>query len=261
MRLAALLAVSLSACAGVGGETVCLGASEDVEALRADLRARHLAEFACADLFKPAMDVADFDPYQAPLVYVECAPPGDPPRDDALSARSSSPTVYYREDPGSGDGERPRRLVVAWFVPASGGPELQALRTTFDRLGRPALVEVMGDRTGRSVVYAAKSLEAAAVARLGEPEPWAFALSERLHPSAVLVGTFEDGPMAMGPYVYHGAGAADVWTLHCRCEPTRAREIRELVEYELRPLEELDAALSFPSPEHLDGALRLADAP
>jgi len=263
-RLSAVLAVALAACASPELDEPALPSTQVTADSRADLDARHRAEFQRADLFKPAMDAADLDPYQAPLVYVECdsgdAGELEPTRDDALSARAASPAVYFREEPASPDGVRPRAITFAWFVPTDDGARLQGLRTTFGAGGRPALVEISADRTGAAVLYAARSLERAAAERLGEPLPDEFALTARLAPHQVLVGTFEDGPMAMGPYLYHGAGSTDVWNLHCRCEPTRAHEIRELVEYRLRPLAELesDEALSFAPFEQLVEALRPA---
>ncbi len=58
-------------------------------------------------------------------------------------------------------------------------------------------------------------------------------------PAAIVAGTFEDGPIPMGPYVYLSAPDRRITTVICRCSPSQVGEFVQSVYYELIPLETL----------------------
>jgi hypothetical protein len=209
------------------------------------LRSRTQERFALADLYKPRMDdETELDPYLAPLIYVE-APGGAAPsaarfEGGAPSVDPELPTVYWAEDVAvHGEGEH-RRLAFVWF-PSSGTPALQGVRTTFDADGFPAVYEVLSDTSGLDVLFVAKGLEERAASHFGEPLDGRRFAVEGTGGHAVVAGVLTDAPAPMGPYVYQAARAGDVVALACRCSPTQVDELREMREYELVPLQDLEA--------------------
>jgi len=233
---------------------------DELARLGADVRARSAIRFALADFVKPVMDGdAGIDPYQAPLFYRELSSHDDathPPElfgrverggDGLLRADFEHPAVYFERSTALVAGEERDRIAFAWFFAGDAPGELspQGLRITFGADGPPAFFEVLGDSSGLDLVFATDPVEDASLAEHGGVlDGRAFALERALdgEPAAantVVAGLTATGPMALGPFVYLGRTSHDVLDVHCRCEPSRADEIRQNVEYELIPLAEL----------------------
>jgi len=250
--LGVLLAFVLSGCGEPATPSALPGPAPAADAVRA----RATETFVLADWLKPRMDgAADLDPYLAPLVYLEVpasdrasAPslPGVPRLSSAVLELSTElPSVYFEDGVVTLGNAEHRQLSFVWFRAPVGAerPRAQGLRITFDSSGFPAINEVLTDSSGLALVYVSDSLESAARAAFGEPPPGCEFAAERgatVDGTAVVVRTLADAPAPMGPYLYQPTDSNDVTALHCRCDPTQADEIREVVEYELLPLALLD---------------------
>jgi len=223
-----------------------------------DVRARTRDTFVRADWLKPRMEgAAELDPYLAPLVYLEVLPAdGAPPSptlpgalcvsaSGELTVAAETPTIYFHDGRARIGAADHRQLSFVWFRTPRGAdrPSAQGLRITFDSSGFPAISEVLADSSGLSVHYVSDALEGAALEAFGAPLPGCVFAVERGDADderAVVAGTLSDAPAPMGPYAYQPSGTNDLSSLHCRCSPTQADEIREAIEYELVPLATLD---------------------
>jgi hypothetical protein len=270
---AAVLAALVSSCGGAEAEAGPPPSEADA------LRARAATRFEHADLFKPKMgEEAGLDPYLAPLFYLEAPPEGVAgdaslgslrvDGDGRLDVDPDAPAVYWADDLVRIRDREHRQTTFVWFrsVEASGATA-QGVRVTFDTGGMPAVFEALTDGSELTPLYVTKSHETAALDTFGAAlEGRRFAVEAEESGGEgdarfAVVEIVDDGPVPMGPYVYHSAGRADVAALHCRCSPTRADEIREMREYELVPLDLLEGAWSaedaFGAPDRAVGALRL----
>ena len=208
------------------------------------LRERTATRFASADFLKPLMDgSAKLDPYLAPLIYLESphdAPLGVPrvDADGELTVDGSRPTVYYADRLVELEGRERRQITYVWFR-ETRAPRAQGVRLTFDHDGFPVITEVLDDESGHRILYVTRGLEDEAETSFGRPLPGrTFAIENAPDGEAdvVLAGSISGAPAPMGPYVYQARDAYDITTVHCRCSPTQADDIREMIEYELLPL-------------------------
>lgn len=210
-----------------------------------------LPSFATADLLRPRMESrAELDPYHAPLLYLEVE--GDEPaerpgalylgRDGEPAVDGATPTVYFRDEEVSLEGDLRRLLTFVWFPETGDGRvRAQGLRILCDAGGHAALVEAWRGAQGAGRTFASQELEAAARATHGPP------LAGRPHAldgETILAGIFASGPVPTGPYAYQARTTGDVVRVHCRCEPSSVATVRAQVEYELVPLGLLDALWS-----------------
>lgn len=231
----------LLACAGCDGESEAGAPASTAESLRARTGTR----FAVADFLKPRMDgPAELDPYLAPLIYLEAphaAPLGSAFVDGEgrLNVDASRPAVYWADRIVRLAERERRQLTFVWFRDVHP-PRAQGVRLTFDGDGFPVITEVLADDSGRRILYVTHGLEARAAEAFGDPLPGRSFAIEGAEDGGVLAGSVGSAPRPLGPYVYQARDANDVTTIHCRCSPTQAGEIREMIEYELVPLEALD---------------------
>jgi hypothetical protein len=56
-------------------------------------------------------------------------------------------------------------------------------------------------------------------------------------PITVVARVIDDGPVAMGPFMYLSAATRRVSTLICRCMPAQARKLISTSNYDLLPLQ------------------------
>jgi len=284
--------MSLGACDSGVTPTGAVSAPVGSEILEG-LRLRSAVHFEIADLLKPVSQESDFDPYLAPLFYreVEQTTPSSATRssfgslvlgETGLAADTGRPAVYFHESSLKWGASEYEQTVFLWFRPGEdeGPVRAQGLRATFDSQGFQCVFEPLSESSGASVFYVAKSLEAAALAKHGEP------LAGRMHsiepelearPDVVVARVYGEGPMPMGPFVYVTDSGADVLSLHCRCSPSQMTTLREGADYELLPWDSLslevrtrwtDAleeakrnSLGFEAPEWPFLSLRWPDSP
>lgn len=244
-RAIPLLTLLLSAACGEAPRA----SSAEAGSAAASLRARTGTQLDVADLVKPRMDGdAELDPYLAPLVYLEAdgdaagGLPGAAVLDASgvLTADTTRPSVYFADEAVTLDGVTHRQLSFVWFRPGARHALPQGVRVTSDPGGQPAVIEVLDDSSGCRVVYTSERLaedELASSAADGAPETPA---TSGAGPPLVVAGHFGVGPVPTGPYVYLAHDSNDVVAVHCRCEETQTNETRDLVEYELLPLQALE---------------------
>jgi hypothetical protein len=116
------------------------------------------------------------------------------------------------------------------------GLALQGVRMTLNPAGGPVVWEVLADSSGVEVIFVSRSLESAALAEFGKPlagRRYSVERGVKESPNVVVARVIEDGPIAMGPMVYLGAGSRSVSTLICRCMAAQAKQLVESRNYEL----------------------------
>jgi len=90
------------------------------------------------------------------------------------------------------------------------------------------------------VICVSQSLEAAAQTEFGKALPGRrYAIERGLDeaPATIVARVIDDGPIAMGPFVYLSAGRRVVSTLLCRCMPAQVRKIVATGNYDLEPFQ------------------------
>jgi hypothetical protein len=176
------------------------------------------------------------------LSYLWCytLTPADQHRGADLRSAGGETSGYARP---SWEGH-PKRAITDRQEVAPTGLPLQGIRVTLNSTGQPVIWEVLADSSGAEVIYVSQSLEAAAAAEFGKPLPgrrYAIERSLEEAPNVVVARIIDDGPVAMGPIVYLGAGTRAVTTLICRCMPAQAKKLLGTSVYDLLPAETLDA--------------------
>jgi hypothetical protein len=172
-----------------------------------------------------------------------------------LALDRSRPAIYWQADSIQLKGRAHVRLSYLWcyaLAPAGqpSGPTglpWQGIRVTLNSAGQPVIWEVLADGSGAELIYISRNLEAAAVAEFGKPLPgrrYTIECSLEEAPNVIVVRIIDDGPVAMGPIVYLGAGTREVSTLICRCMPAQAKRLLETSVYDLLPFQST-AAQSF----------------
>jgi hypothetical protein len=215
-------------------------------------------EFAAACFLKPAeVKTNDLALTLAPLIMQEIAgAAGSQPAPDRFGALTltngllaldgSRPTIYWQADTVRLKGREHVRYAYIWCYsidPASQSESrhaLQGIRMTLNAAGQPAIWEVLADDSGADVVYVSQSLETAALKEFGKPLPGRHHAIERGledAPRVVVARVIDDGPIAMGPFVYISASKRVVSTLLCRCMPAQVRKIAATGNYDLVPFQ------------------------
>jgi hypothetical protein len=225
---------------------------------RAGIYQRTTNEFAAACFLKPAeVQTNDLAFTLAPLIMQEVkeatASLPAPDRFGGLSLTNgllafdrSRPTIYWQADTVRLKGTEHVRFAYVWCystgasAPGESGLQLQGVRITLNTSGQPAIWEVLADDSGADVIYVSQSLESAALAEFGKPLPGRhYAIERGLEeaPGTVVARVIDDGPIAMGPFVYLSGGTRAVSTLLCRCMPAQVRKIAATGSYELVPFQ------------------------
>jgi hypothetical protein len=215
-------------------------------------------EFAEACFFKPAEAKTNELAFTlAPLILQEVTLATEPlSRQDRFGTLSlsngllaldhSRPAIYWQADAVRLIGKEYVRFAYLWcYSPDAAGQgesalALQGIRITLDCAGQPAIWEVLADNSGAELIFVSQSLEAAALAEFGKALParrYAIERSVEEAPNVVVARVIDDGPVAMGPFVYLSAGARVVSALICRCMPAQARKLLATGIYDLLPFQ------------------------
>jgi hypothetical protein len=254
MKTSPLLALVLGSCAWA---CVHIHAGQGQPASSyADIYRRVTNEFAEAWFFKPAeAKTNDLAFTLAPLILQEVTHAADPlARPDWFGALSlsngfltldrSRPAIYWQADAVRLKGKEHARFAYVWcYSPGASGQgesalALQGIRITLNSSGQPAIWEALADSSGAELIFVSQSLEAAALAEFGKALParrYALERSVEEAPNVVVARVIDDGPAAMGPFVYLTAGTREASTLICRCMPAQARKLLATRTYDLLP--------------------------
>ena len=219
-------------------------------------------QFAEACFFKPAEAATnDLAFTLAPLILQEVIgatePPAQPDRFGTLSLSNgllaldrTRPAIYWQADTVRLKGKEHVRFSYAWcYSPGASGQgefalALQGIRITLNGAGQPAIWEVLADSSGAELIFVSQSLEAAAQGEFGKALParrYAIERSVEEAPKVIVARVIDDGPTAMGPFVYLSAGTRTVSTLICRCMPAQAKKLLGTSAYDLLPFQAMAA--------------------
>ncbi len=197
----------------------------------------------------------------APLIVEEVKDvPGDSTPgmgfSDSASKRAvfEPSTVYFDTGKVRANDETLEQIVFLWayeqkeIKPSSSDKPpilVRGVRVILGSDGMPVLWEALVGPENARVFYVSKSVEDAARKQFGDPLEARHVSIERKHLDAlnlVVARVIDDGPVPMGPYVYVEAlRDRIITTVHCRCSPSQFDEAAQTVEYQLLPIENLDA--------------------
>lgn len=234
---------------------------------RIPLEARASIEFGTALFFKPREgNAGGAEATLAPLIVQQCEPLLDSATSDdrlgPLSAAymdenhrtvfdATNPTIYTATSKIKiGETAYTQVLYVWWSTRGRRGETtrpavLGGIRITFGRDGFPVTWEVLHSAGDMKLLFVSTSAERAAAEMFGAPLPrrrYSIEPDVEDVPGLIVVGTVEDGPVPMGPYVYLDSDAA-VTTVLCRCSPSQVNEFAQESYYELRPVSDLPSRL------------------
>jgi len=225
--------------------------------------ARDNAVIALAPLFVQELDAA--------LPGIDTVPGPDHPATDA----ARQPDVHLWESTVRLAGHEHRQLTFSWSYPPrpprgadsrtrrtdSPEPERRAVRWTLDSAGWVAAAEVLSTPPlGVRTLFVSASLEKAAREAHGAP------LAGRRHavetsvddaPNVVVAGTYEDGVVPMGPFLYMTRTERRIALLLCRCSPSRVSSLPLSLKYALVTTDEPPALVLESGDRGLDEILRL----
>jgi hypothetical protein len=256
LQRSSLLALALGCCAWACGPQYA-GAGQGAVPYPAICQ-RTTNEFAAARFLKPSeVQTNDLAFTLAPLIMQEVKEPTaslpTPDRFGALSLTNglpavdrSLPTIYWHADTVRLKGAEHVRYSYIWCYSAGTAAQgesslgLQGIRITLNTAGQPAIWEVLADDSGADVIYVSQNLEAAAQAEFGKALPGRrYAVERGLAeaPKAIVARVIDDGPVAMGPFVYLSGGSRVVTTLLCRCMSAQVRKIAATSNYDLAPFQ------------------------
>jgi len=250
--MAAVVSLCAWGCAGIHSDRA------EAASPYADLYRRGTNEFAEACFFKPAAaKTNDMVFALAPLILQEVnaapEPQARPDRFGTLSLTNgmltldrSRPAIYWQADTVRLKVKEHVRFAYVWCYSAGAsgqgkaGLALQGLRITLNSAGQPVIWEALADNSGAELIFVSQSLEAAALAEFGKPLPgrrYAIERGVKEVPNVVVARVIDDGPVAMGPFVYLSAGTRSVSTLICRCMPAQAKKLLAASAYDLLPFQ------------------------
>jgi len=256
MKTSPLLASVLGLCAWV-----CVHIHADLAHAAlpyAGIYQRATNQFAEACFFKPEeAKTNDLAFTLAPLILQEVTratePLSQPDRfgtlnlfDGFLALDRSRPAIYWQADTVRLKGKEHVRFAFVWcYSPGASGQgesalALQGIRITRNTSGQPVIWEVLADSSGAELIFVSQSLEAAALAEFGKVLPtrrYAMERSVAEAPNVIVARVIDDGPVAMGPFVYLSAGTRTVSTLICRCMPAQAKKLLATSAYDLLPFQ------------------------
>jgi hypothetical protein len=225
--------------------TPACAASAPTEPTKRDRLVENAARrFGRAVLYKPREGIGhDVDQTFVPLIVEQAD-------NESAAAKPAPKTLYSAVSSVELGGEQFDQVTFAWTYngersdPQSVCGRLRGVRITIDNDGYPLIWEALSDGTDRLPVFVAESLEQEAKTTFGEPQSGArVALEQKPRPAAeaVIVGTVEQGPVPMGPYVYlSSAPQRTITTILCRCSPSQVDEFIATAEYDLQPLKALE---------------------
>ncbi|MGA4578211.1 hypothetical protein [Limisphaera sp. VF-2] len=240
MRIAAAATALLLLVSAAGCQTSRppLGGSDPSETARQEAR----QTFAEAWLVKPveASNEGGLPGLFAPLLVLETDPargrPPNPPRvlwveEQSLTIhqRPWPQLIYFWQSPGPRSREGAGRPATVWL----------AFRILLGTRGQPVLWELPGTEDQPSRLFVARHWEEAARQSFGPATPPRHFAAESdmplsSPPRAVVVETFDDAPMPMGPIV-HVSHQNRITALICRCSPVRVQRLSGQAWYELQP--------------------------
>ncbi len=179
------------------------------------------------------------------------------------------PSLHFSEGSETLHGRSYTQWTYRWRLDLApdgtvGSSPWQGIRITLNTAGDPVIWEVLRDSSRASLVFVARSLEAAAFREFGSVLPGRrFAIERGLTDArdVVVARVIEDGPVPMGPILHLRAATGDISTLICRCMPPQVKELAGQGEYELLPASSdgLDGEESF-VPARVGSGLRLPSA-
>jgi hypothetical protein len=234
---------------------ILAGAGEPVKPdPHSDIYARSDVRFENAVLFKPREDsTSELIFTLAPLILQEVKGIGaaaTPHPDafgsldltgDTLMLDRTQPVIYCEMDAVSLRGKPHGRVTYLWSYSADPVPPptlpLQGVRITLNSAGQPAIWEILADTSEAELIFAARSLEEAALAEFGKPLPgrkFALERSREEAPRAIVPRVIDDGPVPMGPILYLRDRSRAVATLICRCMPAQGGSVSGTVNYRFR---------------------------
>ena len=169
--------------------------------------------------------------------------------------RQSAATVYFSTGSvTTGGGKLDEVFYLWWHYPVLDCLRCGYLLPVFIPRGvrivlgsddMPILWEALEGPSKPRVFYVSQQLEQAAKQQFGDPHPkrnFSIEKSPEDNPDVLVTRVLEDGPVPMGPYVYIDADCGRaISTIHCRCSPSQFDEVMETLEYELQPIESIDA--------------------
>lgn len=234
----------------------------DAAAVKRDsaIRERALREFALADYYKPLEGGgSEHDIRLAPLIVQEVPDgrPTNPSTQPMLAVRiladnqwkydSYEPAVYFADGMARLRAGALLQKSYLWCYSRIPAPEAhvkrwRGIRMTLNSQGAPVIWEAFADHDPIIVVFVARSLEDKAKNHFGdvlEGRKFAVERSLREQPNVVVARVLEDGPEAMGPFVYVSAERDTFTTLLCRCMPSQFSNVAETYEYRLSDLASL----------------------
>lgn len=221
---------------------------------------RAVSSFAQGWMSKPGEAFVEDEAFtMAPLLIHATsgeAPGSSPTRIGAVTENDNGsvtvdvtrPTLYFSKTTTNIAGQDHDQWAYAWWNAVSAtDPKVassQGFRMTLDADGSPFLWEVLADTTGARLLFVDRALEEAASAELGPPHPGRDHTLARTHeetPDVLIVRLIESGATPLGPFAYVAEDAKDIHALLCRCMPSQVDEIVGIDEYDLLPLESLEA--------------------
>lgn len=187
--------------------------------------------------------------------------------DDTLVVNQEQPTVYTTRGQTRIGEQTYDQVVYVWWYAEFDSP-VTALRPvptgvciTLGQDGFPATWEVLGNASQPRVLFVSASLEQAALRAFGSPlEHRRFAVERSVAETSdvVVARILNDGPVAMGPFVYLDWATASVVGIVCRCMPSQVANLPLSSSYDLQPLETLThwgitlAELGWRYPDFMD---------
>jgi hypothetical protein len=210
--------------------------------LFAGISQRTTNEFTEAIFFKPAEPKTNDLAFSlAPLILQEVRPGKEPSSQPQRFGTLSLSNVFWQIDTVQIHGKPHIRVSYVWRCAQAS---LQGVRLTLSSAGQPVICEVLADSSGAKIIYVSQTVEAAAAAEFGQPlrgRRYAVERGPAAAPKVVVARVIDDGPVAMGPIVYVGAGTRDVTTVICRCMPAQAKKLLATTSYDLLPVQALPA--------------------
>ncbi len=227
----------------------CSGSRSYDPAIALRVRSRTTTEFARGTYYKPGdHGLVGLEQLLVPLIVDEtvskkpeassliCTPAREGGCDSGVS------TVYCAASKVAIDGQSYDQVLYVWFY-QSGVEDVsgRGVRVVMGHDGFPMFWEALDSGESGHVLYVSRGIEDRAIAEFGSPlfsRKFAIERSVREAPEVVVARVLDDGPVAMGPWVYVGGEPSrEIVTFLCRCMPSQVDGFVRTIKYELQPLE------------------------
>lgn len=155
---------------------------------------------------------------------------------------SRSATVYSATSGVTIGGHAFDQVLYVWFYHSpDGGVVVRGVRVVVGPDGFPMLWEALSPDGPARVFFVSRALEELAARQHGsQTSPRRFAVERDVAraPGVVVARVLDDGPVAIGPWVYLGRPPArEIVTVLCRCMPSQVSEFVRTMKYDLQPIE------------------------